>query len=311
MTKHWSNHSWNLKLAITLAIANVIVLSGGFTLAQDVLPVTDDSLGSESSVVTPDINNVHSAKIDGGATRGTNLFHSFQEFNISTNRGVYFTNPAVIDNILVRVTGSNSSNISGTLGVSGNANLFLINPNGIIFGNSSKLDIRGSFVATTANAIRLGDTGIFSAAKTEPSNLLTVNPSALFFNALSSKEIVSRSRGLQVPAGQNLLLVGGNVRLDSGTLQAPGGRIELGGVASEGAVGLTVDNNNLSLNFPDGVARSDVSLTRGRIAVVGENGGSIAINAQNIDVLDRITIQAGLSQDATSDSQAGDISTLR
>lgn len=144
MTQHWSNHHWKLKLSITLAIANVIVLSGGFTLAQDV-PVPDDSLVSESSVVTPNIiiNNVPSDKIDGGAMRGTNLFHSFQEFNILTNRGVYFTNPAGIDNILVRVTGSNSSNILGTLGVLGNANLFLINPNGIIFAESSSLDVEG------------------------------------------------------------------------------------------------------------------------------------------------------------------------
>lgn len=320
MTQHWSDHSWNLKLAITLAIANVIVLSGGFTLAQDA-PVADDSLGSESSVVTPNIiiNNVPSDKIDGGATRGTNLFHSFQEFNILIKQGVYFTNPAGIENILVRVTGSNSSNISGTLGVLGNANLFLINPNGIIFGESSSLDVRGSFVATTANAIRLGDTGIFSAARTEPSNLLTVKPSALFFNALSSKEIVSRANqsnesfntgqptvGLQVPDGQSLLLVGGDVRLEDGFLLALGGRIELGGVASQGAVGLTVDNNNLSLNFPDGVARSDVSL-EGLVSVVAGNSGSIAINAQNIDVLVGTIIQAGLDTRATSDSQAGDI----
>lgn len=90
-------------------------------------------------------------------------------------------------------------------------------------------------------------------------------------------------------------------------MQAPGGRIELGGVTGEGTVGLTVDNNNLSLNFPDRVARSDVSLEGGTIAVVGGNSGSIAINAQNIDVLAGTFIQAGLSQDATDDSQAGDI----
>lgn len=90
-------------------------------------------------------------------------------------------------------------------------------------------------------------------------------------------------------------------------MQAPGGRIELGGVTGEGTVGLTVDNNNLSLNFPDGVARSDVSLEGGTIAVFGGNSGSIAINAQNIDVLNGSTILAGLSGTVTSDSPAGDI----
>ncbi|WP_293084779.1 filamentous hemagglutinin N-terminal domain-containing protein [Moorena sp. SIO4A1] len=41
--------------------------------------------------------------------------------------------------MLSRVTGTNVSNILGTLGVLGNANLFLINPNGIVFGSNSRL----------------------------------------------------------------------------------------------------------------------------------------------------------------------------
>ncbi|RUT02893.1 hypothetical protein DSM106972_058130 [Dulcicalothrix desertica PCC 7102] len=80
------------------------------------------------------INGVLSDKIEGGAQSGNNLFHSFSEFNINTGRGVYFTNPTDVTNIFTRVTGANLSNINGILGVEGNANLFLMNPNGIIFG---------------------------------------------------------------------------------------------------------------------------------------------------------------------------------
>lgn len=86
----------------------------------------DNSLGKERSQVIP--INPNNDRIEGGAARGTNLFHSFQDFNIGEGRGVYFANPEGITNIFSRVTGGNSSNIFGKLGVSGNANLFLLNP---------------------------------------------------------------------------------------------------------------------------------------------------------------------------------------
>lgn len=80
-----------------------------------------------------------------------------REFNIDTSRGAYFTNPINVTNIFTRVTGANPSNINGTLGVLGNANLFLMNPNGIVFGNAAKLDLKGSFFGTTANSIKFND----------------------------------------------------------------------------------------------------------------------------------------------------------
>ena len=117
----------------------------------------DNSLGEENSVVTPNINIMgkesESDRIDGGAQRGANLFHSFQEFNIQQGRGVYFSNPDGVTNILTRVTGNNASNILGTLGVDGKADLFFINPNGIIFGPEAKLDVQGSFYGATADSI--------------------------------------------------------------------------------------------------------------------------------------------------------------
>ncbi len=113
-------------------------------LAQQIIP--DETLGAESSVVTPDnIKGIESDHISGGAVRGSNLFHSFREFNIGEGRGGYFENPAAIENIFSRVTGNNPSNILGTLGVLGNANLFFLNPNGILFGRNASLDLRGSF----------------------------------------------------------------------------------------------------------------------------------------------------------------------
>ena len=91
--------------------------------------IPDNKLGTENSRTVPDtINNLPSDRIEGGAIRGSNLFHSFQKFNVNEGKGAYFANPTNITNIFTRVTGDNPSNISGTLGVLGNANLFLFNP---------------------------------------------------------------------------------------------------------------------------------------------------------------------------------------
>ena len=110
------------------------------TIAQ-IIP--DNTLNNESSILTPNVeieNNIADL-IEGGAIRDTNLFHSFFEFNISDGQRVFFANPDSVVNIFSRITGNNPSEIFGVLGVNGNANLFLINPNGIVFGENASLDV--------------------------------------------------------------------------------------------------------------------------------------------------------------------------
>ena len=124
------------------------------------------TLGNENSrTVFDTINNLPSDRIEGGATRGVNFFHSFREFNVGEGRGAYFANPNGIANIFTRVTGGNPSNILGTLGVQGNANLFLLNPKGIVFGSNARLDLRGSFLVQVLIAFFL-TTGLNLAALT-------------------------------------------------------------------------------------------------------------------------------------------------
>ena len=324
-------HCWQFGMAMALGIGGAITLTGCFAIAfsgnranaqSNIVP--DGTLGNESSVVVPNFQGLPVEAIGGGAARGQNLFHSFQEFNVSAGRGAYFFSPnSNIQNILARVTGNNLSQILGTLGTFGNSspNLFLINPNGIIFGANASLDVGGSFVATTANAIRLGDTGLFSATQPQSSNLLSVNPNAFFYNQLSNQgQIVNRSTatttvlgaptsGLQVPDGRSLLLVGGDVRSEGGRLFALGGRIELGGVAQNGTVGLNGNGNELRLSFPTDVSRADVFLTNeSEVNVRAGAGGSIAINARNLDVLGGSKVRAGIASGMGSpESKAGDI----
>jgi filamentous hemagglutinin family protein len=294
-------------------MGGAITLTGCFAIASledcalaQIIP--DITLGSENSTVT---STGTVDQINGGATRGGNLFHSFQEFNIGNGRSALFNNPPGIENILSRVTGANPSNILGTLGVSGgNANLFLINPNGIIFGQNARLDIGGSFVASTADSVVFDNGFAFSAANPQASPLLTINvPLGLQFGANPGRIVNQSVEGLEVQSGRTLALVGGDVSLDGGILQARGGQVELGGVAGAGTVGLIVDGYTLRLSFPDGVTRADVSLANGaEVNVAAGGGGSIAINARNIAVLQRSGLRAGISLLLGSDDAiAGDI----
>ena len=291
----------------------IVIALGGVTVpcwesmvsAQQIIP--DETLGAESSVVTPDnINGMESDRISGGATRGSNLFHSFREFNIGEDRGGYFENPAAIENIFSRVTGSDPSNILGTLGVLGNANLFFLNPNGILFGPNASLDVRSSFLATTADSILFPDERQFSAANPQAQPLLTVNVQQLIGLQFEGREGTISNQGiLALDAGQNLALVGGDVTLDGGSLIAPGGRVELGGLSTAGEIGLSDDG---SLNFPDSVARADVLLTNfATVEVTGDGGGSIAIKARNLE-LSESDLLAGIGFGlGASDAQAGNI----
>jgi filamentous hemagglutinin family protein len=203
---------------ITLAGYFAIAFSTARTLAQ-IAP--DNTLGAESSIVTPNANVGGSLgdRIDGGATRGANLFHSFLEFNVGNGQGVYFANPTGIQNIFSRVTGTNPSQIRGTLGVDGGANLFLLNPNGIIFGRNARLDIAGSLVATTANSLLFENGFEFSTRNPQAPPLLTINLSPGLQYGSNRSGTISNTGNLAV--GQNLTLAAGNLNLQ-GQLQAGG-----------------------------------------------------------------------------------------
>ena len=219
--------------------------------------IPDNSLGTESSTVNP---SVERDLIERGAIRDNNLFHSFEEFNVNPNQKVYFNNPDNIANILTRVTGNNVSKIFGTLGINGDANLFLINPNGIVFGENAKLDIGGSFLASTSESI-IFDNYNFDAVNPETPPLLTINlPLGIQLGRNPGNIEVQgkghnltaelpirlplqrsdRSTGLRLNPGNTFGLIGGDVSLSGGVLTAESGRIELAAL-KQGFVG--IDNN--------------------------------------------------------------------
>lgn len=197
-----------------------VCLLGGTLLAPPVFAqvIPDQALGKErSQVKTIDAIN---QRVEGGAARGSNLFHSFLDFNVAEGRGVYFANPQGIESILSRVTGQNPSHILGRLGVLGQADLYLLNPNGIVFGPNASLDIQGSFFGSTANSIALGEEGIFSAVAPQQSQLLSVRPQVGFLNQAADHpgSIINQA---QLTTGQDLSLTAGQLDLQ-GQLRAGG-----------------------------------------------------------------------------------------
>ncbi|MDY6896648.1 MAG: filamentous hemagglutinin N-terminal domain-containing protein, partial [Cyanobacteriota bacterium] len=290
-----------LYLSLLWSITTVISTLINSPASAQITP--DTTLGnSPSKVNSQGLNNL---LIEGGVKNQNNLFHSFQEFNINNGQQVFFANPQGINNIITRITGNNPSNINGVLGVNGLANLFFINPNGIIFGKDSRLDVKGSFVGSTAESINFSEGNIFSAVEPKNPALLKVNVPLGLQYGNNPAAIQLKEANLQVKPGRTLSLIGGNVNLVNSTLKAPGGTIQLGGLLSSGTVNL---NDLKSFSFPENVKLADVSLTnKSNIEVIAGDGGDIFVNANNFS-LNNSSFRAGIKKElGNQDVSAGDI----
>lgn len=287
------------KLATTIVVV-LTSFSANSTFAQ-ITP--DGSLTNNSKVTTFD--NI--TNISGGTQAGSNLFHSFEQFSVPTGQTAYFNSSNDIQNIISRVTGQSISNIDGIIRANGTANLFLLNPNGIIFGNDAALNIGGSFIASTADSLNFADGTKFSASESQATPLLSVNvPIGLQFGKATSsirnqsqaiggaRNFLNFSVGLAVQQGKTLALIGGDVTLEGGNLTAPGGRVELGSVAPGSFVSLNQTNRGLIFGYSGVQNFQNIKLTVGNIAdsqvpsIVDTSGepssGSIQVQGQTVEL---------------------------
>ncbi|ELS04439.1 filamentous hemagglutinin family N-terminal domain [Xenococcus sp. PCC 7305] len=263
---------------------------GCFTLVEAVFlnsvaaqAVTPD--GTTNTRVDVEGNNF---TIEQGDRAGGNLFHSFGEFSVPNGGSAFFNNAADVVNIFSRVTGGNVSSIDGLLGAQGTANLFLINPAGIIFGEGASLNIGGSFYGSTADSISFPD-GEFSATDLNNPPLLTINaPIGLSFRDDPSPITTNNAGGI---SNSNLNLIGGSINVNSRLL---GDRITLGGLSDAGIVGITIEGD---LEFPEAITKANLFLDNNAFLGAFSTDGSINLQGDNISLDNRSFIIAGAEND--------------
>ena len=279
-------------------------LIGGFLLTWEILlpataQVTSD--GTTNTIVNSSSSNFN---ILNGIQNGNNLFHSFSEFSIPTGSSATFKNSSTIVNIINRVTGGKISNIDGLIKANGNANLFLINPAGIVFGENARLDIGGSFLGTTAESILFEDGLSFSAHNPESKPLLIVSVLVGLQMGSNSGSITvegngheitggiyfpsalnQTDRGLQVDQGQTLGLIGAGINLTGGIIRVPGGNIQLSSI-EQGRLKFEFDNNSQSWQFDTSEVQSfgDINLSnKSLLETSGFVTGDIQLQGKNIN----------------------------
>jgi filamentous hemagglutinin family protein len=294
-----------------LASLTLFLTSFFFSFAA-VAQVTPD--GTTSTTVTPTPTGV---QINNGNRNGGNLFHSFGDFSVSTGSEAYFNNANDIVNIFSRVTGGNISNIDGILRANGTANLFLINPAGILFGENARLQLGGSFYGSTADSIVFPD-GEFSATDLENPPLITINaPIGLNFRdnpaditirgngngARLTDEVIDTQEALRVGADSTIGLIGGNLIFEDASIKTAGGRIELGSVAG-GDVDLVEVANGFTVDYSGVENFQDISLTgSSNIDASGLGSGDIHVVGRNITIKDI----SGIEANTLGGESAGDI----
>ena len=268
MKRQTFNHSCSLHLAIVVLSQLVFI----FPVHSQV--VLDGKFGT-SGAITP-VNNNFDIAASLGKTVGNNLFHSFSQFDLVSGNIATFSGPAKIQDILTRITGANASSIDGTIrSTIDGANLFFLNPHGIVFGQNAQLDVKGSFVATSAHCIQLADGNRFDTVNPSANDplLTSAAPNAFGFLGPTVAPISFNGCSLSVPNQKSLSVIGGDIQIMNGQLMAAGGRINIVSLGSAGTVALDVNKLNAALDTSSFATLG--SLTMHNSILFGDNGGSV------------------------------------
>jgi len=261
-------------LPILIVIGLLVINAPGHTEV-----VLDGTLGHSGALPGPD----YLIGADLGRQLGSNLFHSFKDFNLSRFESATFSGPNSINNVINRVTGGNPSNIDGLIRSTIPANMYFLNPNGLMFGPNARLDVQGSFHASTADTLYLRDGGQFNAR--QPNNsLLTIAPIEAFGFLTDTPAPIMIDSNLLVPKRQTLSLIGGELRLGNDAdseLMAEFGRINLASVATRGKIIPTESGLELSTNTKGGV----ITTNHTNITTNGEGGGDIYIRGGRFELV--------------------------
>jgi filamentous hemagglutinin family protein len=307
-------------------IVPVLLITGGlFSLhvrQAHAEVITDGTVGAAQNLGGP--NFVIPQTL--GSIRGTNLFHSFQNFNIANTESATFTGANSLQNVISRVTGGQSSNINGLLRSQvGQAAFYFINPAGVVFGVDAKVDVPGDFHVSTASELRFSDGAVFSSVQPDVSALSMASPAEFGFLGDQSSAIRVEQSNLIFASGTTTSLSGGQIVIDSGVLVNEGGEIRLTtvglgnttlpitGEASANDLGsLMIENSGISV---DGNGAGRIAITSGTTkitnsALFANNTGAntadafngIAINVSSLELDNSI-----VASNAFSDGSAGNV----
>ena len=280
-----------------------VILKLGLSVFLATLPAAAQSQIAPDGSLPTNVQQLQEImKINGGERAGNNLFHSFDEFSIPEGMEAIFENALDIQNIFTRITGGDVSNIDGLLKTQGGANLFLINPNGVVFCENVQLDVGGSFIATTADSIEFADNTSFSASDSKP--ILSIDfPIGLGFGSNSGSITVNgqgnqitndstfspvkfgETPGISVPTGETFALVGNRINFNGGVINSEGAQVYLLSV-NLGSVDIDQTENTLSLSDNDTTGYQDIFLNQQSfINASGEiGGGEISLTGKNISL---------------------------
>ncbi len=281
---------------LTFVLGGVLLLRifAAASLAQVTL---DGSVGPSGPLSGPD----YTISAEVGQIRNSNLFHSFGQFNINMGESATFTGPNTIENIVSRVTGGASSHIDGMVrsDISG-ANLFLLNPSGILFGPNARLNVSGSFHVSTADYLQLQDGNRFVAHLGEQSMLTAAPPAAFGFLGRSPpRAITIQGSRLQVRRGSDLSIVGGNITVEQGTVRAPGGQLYLASMAAAGEVSLTSVGQGQAGSLAASAQLGTIRLNDAVLSTNGNDGGRVVIRSGEL-LVEQATLSA--DNDGSMDS---------
>ena len=330
-TKYSNKTAWinYFKFILYGAVSAVVLITPQIGRSQ----IIPDNTLPNNTITLPNGNVV---EINGGTTNGNNLFHSFEQFSIPADTTAIFNNVATIENIFSRVTGGNISNIEGLIEANGTANLFLLNPAGIIFGENATLNIGGSLFVSTADSLIFNDGSQFSAVNPEAPPILTVsipvglqygeNPGTITVrgnghNLFGDPETFSTNRdnrplGIAVTPQKTLALLGGEINLEGGNVTAESGNIEVWAVTDNTQLSIvdsngtfTVEPSNTAINY------TDINLSQAAsIDVSGDRAGGVRVQGRNITLTEGSVIlsetlgngEGGLLQVNASESITAD-----
>ncbi len=241
--------------------------------------VSDGTLGQSGEIGGPE----YQITPQWGETAGSNLFHSFKEFNINKDETAVFSGPDQISRIIARITGQDPSVINGKLSSTiPQADLYLLNSSGIIFGKNASLNIDGSFHVSTADYLLMEDDERFYTLPFDNEVLSFAQPSAFGFldHDVASIEFAGKGSVLELSDGETLSVIGGDITIEGTTLSSPEGQVNLVSVQSPGEV-IQDDDKIEATSQTKGL----ISITENSLVdVSGEYAGSINILADQLNM---------------------------